>query len=76
MYGPSIVRYNTPRHTRLQERGFPGMVVLCTATSVWGADVLPDGIWRVLTKAGIAELHADLTDAWLAWESRDVENGL
>ena len=52
------------------------MVVLCTATSVWGADVLPDGIWRVLTKAGIAELHADLTDAWLAWESRDVENGL
>ena len=76
MYGTSLVRHNTPRHTRLQERGFAGMVVLCTATSVWGSEDQPNGIWRVLPKAGIAELQADLTAAWLAWQSRDLENGL
>ena len=67
----------TLRHTRLRERGFTGMVVLCTATIISPIEYpQPNDIWRVLPKAGIAELHADLTAAWLAWQSRDVEFGM
>ena len=54
---------------QLHRGGFAGMVVVSSASCfIRVNDPLPVGVFRVIDKGGLGELHFDLTLAWQAWK--------